>query len=322
LTSSRRSKRPAALAAAALLLAGCAAQPPTVPAGATAVELEDVPFFPQEKYECGPAALATVLAHAGIGVDADALVNEVYVEGLRGSLQAELLAATRRHGLVPYVLPPGPDALFAELGERRPVLVLQNLGIERVPVWHYAVAVGFDPADERVILRSGTERRRLERTSRFLRSWQRGGYWGFVAVEPGELPASATPDLYVRAVAGAEPMLAQHAADEAFGRALEAWPDDGLVLFAAAGHELETGNLDRAAALYRRLLARAPQHAAARNNLANVLAQQGCRAQALAEARIALGDVVVGDPLYAAINDTVETLERPSDSAGAPLVCP
>jgi hypothetical protein len=255
-------------------------------------------------------------------VDADALVSEVYVEGLHGSLQAELLAATRRHGLIPYVLPPGPDALFAELGERRPVLVLQNLGIERVPVWHYAVAVGFDPADERVILRSGTERRRLERTSRFLRSWQRGGYWGFVAVEPGELPASSTPDLYVRAVAGAEPMLAQDAADEAFGRALEAWPDDGLVLFAAAGHELETGNLDRAAALYRRLLARAPQHAAARNNLANVLAQQGCRAQALAEARIALGDVVVGDPLYAAINDTVETLERPSDSAGAPLVCP
>lgn len=281
-----------------------------------------MPFFPQEKYECGPAALATVLAHAGIGVDADSLVGEVYVDGLHGSLQAELLAATRRHGLIPYVLPPGPDALFAELDQQRPVLVLQNLGIERVPVWHYSVAVGFDPTDERMILRSGTERRRLEKTARFLRSWQRGGYWGFVPVEPGELPASATPDLYVRALAGAEPMLPHDAADEAFGRALEAWPEDGLVLFAAAGHELASGNLDEAAGLYRRLLAQAPQHAAARNNLANALAQQGCRAEALAEARVALADVAANDPLYAAIDDTVATLERASAPTDTSAGCP
>jgi hypothetical protein len=316
LTSSKRSKRPAALAAAALLLAGCAAQPLTAPAGAKAVELADVPFFPQEKYECGPAALATVLAHAGIGVDADALVNEVYVEGLHGSLQAELLAATRRHGLIPYVLPPGSDGLFSELAEQRPVLVLQNLGIERIPVWHYSVAVGFDPAAERVILRSGTERRRLEQTSRFLRSWQRAGYWGFVALEPGEVPASATPALYVRAVSGAEPMLARDAAGESFERALAIWPDDELVLFAAAGHELQSGDLGRAGELYRRLLAQAPRHAAARNNLANVLARQGCLAEALAEARAALADVRAGDALFASISDTVETLERSNEING------
>jgi peptidase C39-like protein len=322
LTSSRRSKRAAALAAAALLLAGCAAQPLTAPQDAKAVEIADVPFFPQEKYECGPAALATVLAHAGADVDADSLVGEVYVEGLRGSLQAELLAATRRNGLIPYVLPASPDALFDELEERRPVLILQNLGIERVPVWHYAVAVGFDPADERVILRSGIEERRLEKTSRFLRSWQRGGYWGFVAVEPGELPASATPSLYVRALAGAEPLLAHEAADKAFGRALEAWPDDELVLFATAGHELAAGDAGEAAALYRRLLEQAPRHAAARNNLANALAQRGCRAEALAEARAALADVAAGDALHAAISDTVETLERTSEPAASPASCP
>ena len=70
-----------------------------------------MPFFPQTDYQCGPAALATVLAHAGAAVDADDLVREVYVEGLRGSLQPELLGATRRHGLIPYVLAPEADAL-------------------------------------------------------------------------------------------------------------------------------------------------------------------------------------------------------------------
>jgi hypothetical protein len=327
LISSRRSSRRFAsrltAAVATLALAGCAAAPrSTAPPTAPSIELTTVPFFPQTEYQCGPAALATVLAHSGLAVDADGLVNEVYVEGLRGSLQAELLGATRRHGLIPYVLAPEPGALFAELAAGRPVLVLQNVGLERVPVWHYAVVVGLDRDAERVILRSGTERRRLERTTRFLKTWQRGESWAFVAITPGELPASADAALYVRALAGAEPLLPAVRSAAAFTRALEAWPDDELVLFAAAGHELGAGDLPGAAALYRRLLARAPRHAAARNNLANALAGQGCYAEALAEAHAALSAVAPGDELYAAIRDTVDTLETSGARNGGPQCGP
>ena len=59
------------------------------------VELESTPFFPQSDYQCGPAALATVLAADGVDVTADQLVSEVYLPGRRGSLQVELIAATR-----------------------------------------------------------------------------------------------------------------------------------------------------------------------------------------------------------------------------------
>jgi len=31
-------------------------------------ELREVPFFPQEEFQCGPAALATVLAASGVKV--------------------------------------------------------------------------------------------------------------------------------------------------------------------------------------------------------------------------------------------------------------
>ena len=119
-----------------------------------------MPFFPQTEYQCGPAALATLLAHLGADVVADDLVSEVYVAGLKGSLQPELLGATRRHGFVPYVISPEPSAIVSELASGRPVLVLQNLGLERAPVWHYAVVVGVD-GDE-VILRSGAQERRIE----------------------------------------------------------------------------------------------------------------------------------------------------------------
>jgi len=289
---------------------------PQLPPDTPAVELTSVPFFPQTEYQCGPAALATVLAHAGARVDADGMAREVYAPGLRGSLQPELLGATRRHGFIPYVLEPDAGALAAELAARRPVLVLQNLGVQRVPVWHYAVVVGL--ADDTVILRSGTEERRIERSSSFLRSWQRGSNWAFVAVAPGEMPASATPGAYVRAVAGAERLLVAADAQRAYGAALERWPDDELVVFAAASERHAAGDLAGATLLYRRLIAASPQHAAARNNLANVLAERGCRAEALSQAKAALDELAPTDELAAAVRDTVAEIERAGAQAPAP----
>jgi hypothetical protein len=315
LTSSTRSR--AGFVSAALVLAGCAGAPQLPPVGT--VELTAVPFFAQEDYQCGPAALATVLAHAGVDVDADDLVREVYVEGLRGSLQPELLGATRRHGLVPYVIAPDASALVSELSARRPVLVLQNLGLERVPVWHYAVVVGVDGDD--VILRSGTQQRRVERGTTFLRSWQRGANWAFVALEPGEVPATATAAAYVRALAGAEPLLDAAAAERGYRAALERWPSDELVLFAAAGQRNAVGDFAGATALYRQLLAAAPLHVAARNNLANVLAARGCPVEALAEARSALKAVAPEDELGAAVRDTVAELERAPRSSVPGATC-
>lgn len=322
MTSSRRSNavRVAALSVAALGLIGCAAAP-QLPSGARPEELTGVPFFPQTDYQCGPAALATVLAHAGAPVDAESLVREVYVEGLRGSLQPELLGATRRHGFIPYVIAPEPSALMAELAARRPVLVLQNQGVDRVPVWHYAVVVGIE--DDNVVLRSGTEERRIERASRFLRSWQRGMNWAFVAIEPGTLPATATAGAYVRALAGTEPLLAPPAARRGYEAALERWPNDELVLFAAAGQRLASGDATQAAALYRRLLGANPEHAAARNNLANALAARGCYAEALAEARTALAGSDAPNELTGAIRDTVAEVERSiADNRAAAPSCP
>src|ERR1051325_3239401 len=70
------------------------------------VELKDVPFFPQTEYQCGPAALATVLNTYGVKVTPEDLVPEVYLPARKGSLQIEMLAAARRHGLVAYQLAP------------------------------------------------------------------------------------------------------------------------------------------------------------------------------------------------------------------------
>ena len=85
----------ALLAAGLLLLAGCASRAPvllpitTQQGSEPRVELTDTPFFPQEAYQCGPAALATLLNANGVAVSPEQLVPQVYLPERRGSLQVE-----------------------------------------------------------------------------------------------------------------------------------------------------------------------------------------------------------------------------------------
>ena len=287
-------------------------------AGAEAgIEMAETPFFPQQALQCGPAALATVLGAAGVEAQPDALVREVYTPGLGGSLQLELVAAARARGFLPYVIAPETDALLAELVAGRPVLVLQNLRLRTWPAWHYAVVIGADPANETLVLRSG-ETRRLEMPAhRFLATWERAERWGLVLLEPGELPAKPDRAWYFDAVAGLEETGRYAAAAASWSAALQHWPGDDVALFGLGTARYLDGDLDGARAAYEGLLDQAPDHAAALNNLANVLADAGCGASARALALRALDAAQAGGPVAAAAADTLLRLPPESvDGAG------
>lgn len=312
-----------ALLTAALLAAGsgCATAPLTPELG-TVAELTAVPFHPQTADDCGPAALATILNHAAVPVGPAELMDQVYVGGLGGSLQAELLAATRRYGRLPVRVGATPQSLLAAIADGRPVLVLQNLGWERAPVWHYAVVVGFDAETDRFVLRSGNQRRRLERSRRFLRRWALAGNWGFVAVRPGEVPADTTPRRYMRALVGSARQLGASSAAAAYDAALSRWDDDPFVLFLVAAHRHAEARLAEAAELYRRVLTVAPDHAAAHNNLANVLLAQGCRAEARREARLGLRLEGPDGEFHSELTDTLQRIEASPAAAAPAAACP
>jgi len=292
-------------AAAVVLIAGCASRPPVLPQAGVAVELSDTPFFPQEDYQCGPAALATVLQAAGTAVRPATLLDQVYVPARQGSLQVELQAATRRAGRIPYHIAPDLGALRAELNARRPVLVLQNLGLGFMPAWHYAVVIGLDPATDRVILRSGTERRRLTPAREFLRSWRLADGWALVVLRPGEMPTAPDRASYLEAVALTERYLSPPARRDAYRAALARWPDDPTARFGLAYALHAAGDLRGAETVYRALIAAHPRHAVAYNNLAEVLSTRGCHAQARRAADRALEIAAVDSPaLVAAIRET------------------
>ena len=290
--------RSAAFLALVGVIAGCAADPfeagaqPDTPA---AVELVDTPFFPQQEYQCGPAALATVLVDSGVTVHPDELIPRVYLPQRQGSLQPELLAATRHYDRIPYVIPPEFPALLAELSQGRPVLVLQNLGVKAFPAWHYAVVIGYARERGEVVLRSGTDERRVTHASTFANTWRRGGNWGVVALQPGELPATDDSSGYLRAVAAAESAGRADLAEPSYRAAAGRWPGNSLAWLGLGNSANARGAQDAAERMYRHALKIDSGNAAALNNLASTIAEQGrCdEARQLLAAAMAIPDLHV-----------------------------
>ncbi|MES0874047.1 PA2778 family cysteine peptidase [Sinimarinibacterium thermocellulolyticum] len=284
----RRWRAPGLLMVA--LMIGACAGPETLRlrAESVPVELAAVPFHPQDEYHCGPAALATVLAADGVDVSPEALVPEIYVPARQGSLQAEIIAAVRRRARVPFVLAPHIDAALAELHAGRPVLVLQNLGTRGLPVWHYAVVVGFDPRQQRFVLRSGRERRLEMSARRFLQSWDRAGRWMLVVARPDAPPVSAEVQSWLRAVAAFESLGELKIAITAYRAATRRWPAVPMTWTALGNGLAQRGLWASAARAYERALTSGGDTPWLRNNHAWVLAQMGCRADALAEIDAAL----------------------------------
>lgn len=288
-------RRILAVAAVCLAVAACATpqtdalhrDPGELPATAT---IPDAPFFAQRTQECGPAALAMVLVRSGLPTDPDGLVDEVYNPGRGGSLAPAVLAAARRAGRIAY---PVDDlkTVFSEVNRGRPVLVLQNLGLEWLPRWHYAVVVGYDLSRDTIVLHSGKTPFYETHLETFERTWARSEHWALAILRPGEFPAGADPLVYAKAVAGVERAGQTEVAAAAYTAAAARWPNDPVMRLALGNALYKLGDLAGAADAYREAARRDPNLAEAHNNLAHVLGELGHYDEAEAAVRraIALG---------------------------------
>ncbi|MBT8098385.1 MAG: PA2778 family cysteine peptidase [Gammaproteobacteria bacterium] len=267
-----------------IVLGGCASIPPGVgqlDAGAASLELADTTFHAQERYQCGPAALLTALQSSGADASMQEVVDLVYLPGRKGSLQAEMLAAVRTSGRLPYRIDGTLNAIFDELRSGRPVVVLQNLGVSLYPRWHYAVVVGIDPGRHEVILRSGIDKRRVTAFKPFLHTWRRSDYWSFVVLKPDEWPANVDRVRYFETIAGVEQAGRYREALIGWQTALGQWPDDPVALFGFANVHYAVENWAEAVAGYQALLDAGGELPVARNNLAMAFLKIGETEKAL-----------------------------------------
>ena len=216
----------------AALLSACAITPPQTssflaqPASHKSVLLKDVPFYAQKEYQCGPAALAMALNAAGASTSPDQLVSEVYLPDRKGSIQVEMLGASRRQGFIPFKVEGTIEGLIKELQAHHSVLVFQNLALPWYPQWHYAVVVGYDAASKELILHSAEDEWHRTNIGTFERTWARTGYWGFVPLKPGLLTANQNPDQLADSIAQSEQSFSPPQLQKAYSSVLKQWPDN------------------------------------------------------------------------------------------------
>jgi hypothetical protein len=298
------------LVLASLFLSGCAMlQRGDWPKDLTGIppqrEIASVPFFPQDEYQCGPAALAMVLAWSGLAVEPAELTEKVYTASLKGSLQPAMIAGARRSGRLAYVIS-GTESLMREIAAGHPVIVLQNLGLSWIPFWHYAVAIGYDtPADE-IILHSGPTARKRTDLRVFENTWARAKNWGLLVLNPSELPATAEEGKFVEAVIGLEKANQPAAAVDGYRAALSRWPENMAAIMGLGNSYYALGDLKESERAFRRATEAHPMEGAAFNNLAHVLLTQGRREDAYSAAQRA---VALGGPLQSVFRKTLEEIE-------------
>lgn len=306
----------------ALLLGGCSMMLPQTTALQDnrparlpdQVRLGKVPFVAQDDNLCGPASLKMVLAGAGTDATLDELKREVFIPGRQGSLQAEMLAAPRRHGLVGYQLKPQLEDVLREVAAGTPVIVLQDYGVWPVSVWHYAVVIGYDYPRHRVILHTGLKPAMEMPFAVLEYLWKQSSYWAMVAEPPDRLPATATETRYVEAVAAVEKAGNLDAARVAYQTALARWPDDVKAAVGLANVHHERGELKQAEAALRAAVERHPDSAILLNNLAQTLSDMGRNTEALAVIDRA---AAVGGDFADAVRQTRDQILERTRSAAA-----
>ncbi|MDR5858290.1 PA2778 family cysteine peptidase [Halomonas eurihalina] len=238
-----------------LSLAGCASTPSLSPEAARTLPqqtlLDDVPFHGQRDYQCGPASLAMALGASGVSIDVDTLIPQVFLPDREGSVQPEMLATVRRHGRIAFPLEGSFEALLAELDAGHPVVVMQNLSLPLWPVWHYAVAIGYDRPAEEMILHSGTTPKQRVAFNRFDATWARSDRWAFVALPPGDLPAGGDVDSAIQAITDFESVQGAEAALPAWNALAERHPRSAMTRFAQGNARYATGDEDGAIIAFR-----------------------------------------------------------------------
>lgn len=251
------------------LLGGCSPWSAETPAQPTLTRVAGVPFYPQEGFRCGPAAMAMVLDWSGLFIKPAAL--EAHFFSLKDPRKT--LSETANHyGRLAYPIT-GTNAMLTELAAGHPVVVVQNLGVDSTPVWNCAVAVGFDKAQNQILVHAGDQAAKRMSMRLFERLWTDSDNWGLVVLRPGELPAAAGQHDYVKAAYNLERAGRYWEAVLAYDAGLALWPNDPDTLMGLGSSLYLLGDPRGAAEAYRAASLVAPDPSAASAALAQIAAE-------------------------------------------------
>ena len=166
-------------------LTGCALSPDVTSSAFSAPtgsgKVENVPFYSQLTYHCGPASLAGVLNFYGDAVTANQIARAIFRDNIHGTVTLDMVLYVRERGFSARWYSGNTNDIQCAVDGDVPLIVMIDLGFANLRKYHYMVVIGYDR--EGVIVNSGKEAEKLMRWDRFLPLWQRAKCWT-LRVEP------------------------------------------------------------------------------------------------------------------------------------------
>jgi ABC-type bacteriocin/lantibiotic exporter with double-glycine peptidase domain len=146
--------------------------------------IEDVPFYPQDAYQCGPASLAGVLNYWGVEISPEEIAAAIYSRSAKGTLNVDMASFADRQGLEARAFRGSLEDIKRRIRSGYPLIALVDYGIGVYQRNHFMVIVGYN--DKGIIANSG--RKRLKRISpgRFLRAWKKTDFWTLLILPKGQ----------------------------------------------------------------------------------------------------------------------------------------
>jgi ABC-type bacteriocin/lantibiotic exporter with double-glycine peptidase domain len=137
--------------------------------------IPEVPFFPQEIYQCGPASLAGVLNYWRISVTPEEITQAIYSPSARGTLDLDLVFYGEKKGLKATPYAGSVEDIKKNIDGQVPLIVLVDEGFLAYQKHHFMVVVGY--GDQGLLANSGRERYRFYAWPAFLKTWEKTKNW-------------------------------------------------------------------------------------------------------------------------------------------------
>lgn len=148
--------------------------------------INNVPFFPQKRYYCGPASLAGVMSFYGVSVTEEEIAKEIYNTKLSGTLSMDILIYARTKGFDAFYYKGNIEDIKKYISIGKPVILFLDLGYFFYPVRHYIVATGYNDKTGYLIAHSGVEKDKIFSYKEIQSAWEKTGFGTILVLPKGK----------------------------------------------------------------------------------------------------------------------------------------
>ncbi len=105
--------------------------------------IRDVPFYPQEMLQCGPASLSEVFNFWGIKISPKEIAREIYSKSARGTLTMDMVLFPEKKGFAVRQYQGNLEDIRKNIDSGHPLIVLVDYGFSVYEKNHFMVVLGY-----------------------------------------------------------------------------------------------------------------------------------------------------------------------------------